>query len=72
MLDAKHLSVEKSINKKPMLEVMEEARELYAAHQFSRVYSLLQQFGTSDRSNLYPPQPGTAADQTPRTPGGTP
>ena len=26
MLDAKHLSVEKSINKKPMLEVMEEAR----------------------------------------------
>ena len=36
---------------------MAEARDLYAAHQFSRVYSLLQQFGTSDRSNLYPHEP---------------
>ena len=32
---------------------MAEARDLYAAHQFSRVYSLLQQFGTSDLSNFY-------------------
>ena len=30
-----------------------EAREFYAAHQFSRVYSLLQQFGTADLSNFY-------------------
>ena len=36
---------------------MEEARELYAAHQFSRVYSLLQQFGTPDLSNLHLPEP---------------
>ena len=32
---------------------MAEAREFYAAHQFSRVYSLLQQFGTADLSNFY-------------------
>ena len=32
---------------------MGEAREFYAAHQFSRVYSLLQQFGTADLSNFY-------------------
>ena len=37
--------------------MMAEAREHYSAHQFSRVYSLLQQFGTSDLSNLYPPEP---------------
>jgi hypothetical protein len=36
---------------------MAEAREHYSAHQFSRVYSLLQQLGTSDLSNLYPPEP---------------
>ena len=32
---------------------MGEARGFYAAHQFSRVYSLLQQFGTADLSNFY-------------------
>merc|ERR1719171_555694 len=36
-----------------LAEVMAEAREFYAAHQFSRVYSLLQQFGTADLSNFY-------------------
>ena len=34
-------------------QVLAEARQLYASHQFSRVYSLLQQFGTSDLSNFY-------------------
>jgi len=36
-----------------LAEVLAEARQLYASHQFSRVYSLLQQFGTSDLSNFY-------------------
>ena len=36
-----------------LAQVLAEVRECYEAHQFSRVYSLLQQFAVSDLSNFY-------------------